>query len=106
MTPALFALALIQAPAATQQGIPDSTRVAINRVFATWSASNSPGCAVGVARNGETLFQNGYVRPVFGDTFVGDYLLRFARGKGGKVEGMLMSSGRVRGVRFERTQPK
>lgn len=42
------------------------------------------------------------VRPVFGDTFVGDYLLRFTRGKGGKIDGMLMSSGRVRGVRFAR----
>ena len=55
-----LALALFQAPAAAPQALPDSTRVAINRVFATWSASNSPGCAVGVARNGETLFQNGY----------------------------------------------
>lgn len=56
----LLALALIQAPAPAPQGLPDSTRVALNRVFATWSATNSPGCAVGVARNGEPLFQNGY----------------------------------------------
>ena len=55
-----LALALVQAPAPAQQSLPDSTRIAINRVFATWSASNSPGCAVGVARNGEPLFQNGY----------------------------------------------
>ena len=55
-----LALAVIQAPMGAPQGIPDSTRVALNRVFATWSASNSPGCAVGVGRNGETLFQNGY----------------------------------------------
>ena len=45
------------------------------------------------------------VQPVYGDTFAGDYLLRFTR-KGGRIDGMLMSSGRVRGVRFERTQPK
>ena len=44
------------------------------------------------------------VRMAFGDTFVGDYLLRFTRGKGGRIEGMLMSSGRARGVRFERTR--
>ncbi|HEV8454815.1 MAG TPA: serine hydrolase domain-containing protein, partial [Gemmatimonadales bacterium] len=58
----LFAVAVLQAPAAAPapQGLPDSTRVAINRVFATWSATNSPGCAAGVARNGATLFQNGY----------------------------------------------
>lgn len=55
----VLALALIQAPASAQPGIPDSTRVAINRVFATWSATDSPGCAVGVARSGEPLFQNG-----------------------------------------------
>lgn len=53
-------LAVMQAPAGVQQGLPDSTRVALNRVFATWSATNSPGCAVGIARNGETIFQNGY----------------------------------------------
>ena len=58
----LLLVAALQAPAAAPaaQGLPDSTRVAINRVFATWSATNSPGCAVGVARNGATLFQNGY----------------------------------------------
>jgi CubicO group peptidase (beta-lactamase class C family) len=60
MNSALLALAFIQAPAPAQQGLPDSTRVAINRVFATWSASNSPGCAVGVSRNDQPLFQNGY----------------------------------------------
>ena len=60
MNSALLALALIQAPAVTAQSLPDSTRVAINRVFAAWSASNSPGCAVGVSRNDQTLFQNGY----------------------------------------------
>ena len=53
-------LAVLQAPMGASQGIPDSTRVALNRVFATWSASNSPGCAVGIGRNGETLFQNGF----------------------------------------------
>jgi hypothetical protein len=46
------------------------------------------------------------VGPSYDDTFVGDYLLRFTRGRGGKVDGMLMSSGRVRGVRFDRTPAK
>jgi CubicO group peptidase (beta-lactamase class C family) len=54
-----LALAVIQAPGA-QPGLPDSTRVALNRVFATWSATDGPGCAVGIGRNGETVFQNGY----------------------------------------------
>jgi CubicO group peptidase (beta-lactamase class C family) len=56
----ILTLALLQAPAAAQQGLPDSTRVALNRVFATWTSTSGPGCAVGVARNGEPLFQNGY----------------------------------------------
>ena len=42
------------------------------------------------------------VRPVYGDTFAGDFLLSFVRGRGGRVERMLMGSGRVRGVRFDR----
>jgi CubicO group peptidase (beta-lactamase class C family) len=42
------------------------------------------------------------VRPAYGDVFVGDYLLSFTRDRRGKIEGMLMSSGRVRKVRFER----
>ena len=42
------------------QQISDSNRVALNRVFATWTATNSPGCAVGVGRNGTPVFQNGY----------------------------------------------
>ena len=57
----LAALALAALPAAlAAQGLPDSTRIGINRVFAAWSATNSPGCAVGVARNGAVIFQNGY----------------------------------------------
>ena len=42
------------------QGIPDSARIALNRVFANWTATDSPGCAVGVARNGAPVFLNGY----------------------------------------------
>src|SRR5688500_1558956 len=55
-----LALALVQAPAPTPQGLPDSTRVALNRVFATWASTNGPGCAAGVSRNGDLVFQNGY----------------------------------------------
>lgn len=42
------------------------------------------------------------VLPAHGDTFMGDYLLKFTRGRGGRIDGMLMSSGRVRGVRFDK----
>jgi CubicO group peptidase (beta-lactamase class C family) len=43
-----------------RQALPDSTRIAVNRVFASWSSTSSPGCAVGASRNGEPVFQNGY----------------------------------------------
>ena len=56
----IIALALLQAPAPAQQSLPDSTRVALNRVFATWTSTTGPGCAAGVSRNGELVFQNGY----------------------------------------------
>jgi CubicO group peptidase (beta-lactamase class C family) len=39
---------------------PDSIRVAVNRVFAQWSATDGPGCAVAVARNNQLVHQNGF----------------------------------------------
>lgn len=55
----LLALALVQAPA-VPQGLPDSTRVALNRVFASWTSTTGPGCAAGVSRNGQVVFLNGF----------------------------------------------
>ena len=55
-----LALATIQAPASTPPPFPDSTRVALNRVFATWTSTGGPGCAAGISRNGETVYQNGF----------------------------------------------
>jgi hypothetical protein len=42
------------------------------------------------------------VRPAYGDTFVGDMLVTFTRDASRRVNGMQMSSGRVRRVRFAR----
>lgn len=42
------------------QALPDSSRLAIHRVFANVSASDGPGCAVGIARRGEVIYENGY----------------------------------------------
>jgi CubicO group peptidase (beta-lactamase class C family) len=36
------------------------TAAAIDRLLAPWSAADGPGCAVGVARNGEQLLAKGY----------------------------------------------
>lgn len=55
----LVAAAPVQAtPAQSPPG--DSLRIAINRVFAAWTGTTAPGCAVGVSRNGNVIFENGY----------------------------------------------
>jgi CubicO group peptidase (beta-lactamase class C family) len=43
-----------------QQVLTDSTRLAVNRVFASWTGTDGPGCALGISRNGEVVYQNGY----------------------------------------------
>src|SRR5687767_3664181 len=53
-------LALTLAIPALAQQPADTTRVAVNRAFAAWSSTDSPGCALGVARNGQVVFENGY----------------------------------------------
>jgi CubicO group peptidase (beta-lactamase class C family) len=59
--PAVLILAAAHAgDLSARQALPDSTRIALSRVFAGWSATNSPGCAVGASRNGEPVFENGY----------------------------------------------
>ena len=42
------------------------------------------------------------IAPAYGDTFTGPWLVEFTRGAGGRVTGMLVSTGRVRKVRFEK----
>ena len=39
---------------------PDSTPARIDRIFARWDHVNSPGCALGVSRDGEMVYQRGY----------------------------------------------
>src|SRR5688572_20577471 len=56
--PTTLALALSSTVAAQQAA--DTTRVAVNRVFAAWSAADGPGCALGVSRDGQVVYENGY----------------------------------------------
>ena len=44
------------------------------------------------------------IRPAFGDTFDGDLRITFTRDGKGKVNGMTMATGRVRGVKFITTK--
>jgi hypothetical protein len=46
------------------------------------------------------------VRPAYEDTFTGDFLVSFTRGRGRKIEGMQLSTGRVRRVSFVRAAPR
>ena len=46
------------------------------------------------------------VTPAYGDTFAGFALVEFTRDGSGRVTGMLMSTGRSRKVRFERTEKR
>ena len=59
---ALAAIVLLASarPASAQMALSDSIRIGINRVFATWTDAEGPGCALGVSRDGNVVFQNGY----------------------------------------------
>lgn len=58
---AIVAAGLLASRAGAQpQPASDSVGAAVGRVFAAWSAADGPGCAVGVARDGEVVFQRGY----------------------------------------------
>lgn len=52
--------AALASPLVAQQSPADSIRIAVNRVFAPWSNSDGPGCALGVSRDGNVVYQNGY----------------------------------------------
>jgi CubicO group peptidase (beta-lactamase class C family) len=55
------AQARAQSPAARTDSLaPDSIPARIDRIFAAWDHVNSPGCALGVSRDGEMVYQRGY----------------------------------------------
>ncbi len=57
---AMSAIVALARPAGAQQISDDSARVAIDRAFARWSGTDTPGCAVGVSRSGKPVFEKGY----------------------------------------------
>ena len=65
---------------------------------ATWTVTATDSTLV-LKTRGST---DQIVRPAYDDTFTGAFLLSFTRGAGRKIDGMLMSTGRVRKVRFEK----
>jgi CubicO group peptidase (beta-lactamase class C family) len=49
---------VVAAPAAAQ--LPEATHRRIDRVFARWDRRDSPGCALGVSRQGKPVYVRGY----------------------------------------------
>ena len=57
-----FALLIAIVPAAVpaQGSPPADSAAAVDRIFANWNTQQTPGCAVGVARNGRTILERAY----------------------------------------------
>ena len=56
-------LALLLAPLGQVQAQPplsDSLRSRVDAVFARWDHTNTPGCALGIAQNGRSVYERGY----------------------------------------------
>jgi CubicO group peptidase (beta-lactamase class C family) len=53
---------LVPAAEARAQGAPaaSDSAAAVDRIFANWNSQQTPGCAVGVSRNGRTILERAY----------------------------------------------
>jgi CubicO group peptidase (beta-lactamase class C family) len=54
-----IALSAIATSAHAQRGADTTTRI-VDRIFDAWRHTDSPGCAVGVSRNGRVVYERGY----------------------------------------------
>ena len=43
-----------------ERALESSAKAQVDRVFATWDKSDSPGCALGIVQNGKLVYQKGY----------------------------------------------
>src|SRR5438045_5265619 len=57
---ALLAALALATTAACSQPTSTSSNTTVDRLFAEWNKPDSPGCSVGVSRNGTTLYERGY----------------------------------------------
>src|SRR4051794_19474658 len=58
---AFIALAALTSAARAQRAAaPDTTTRVVDKVFDAWRTTDSPGCAIGVSRNGQVVYERGY----------------------------------------------
>ena len=58
---AVLAMCMLAAKGHAQRGAPtDTTTRVVDRVFDAWRNTDSPGCALGVSRNGHVVYERGY----------------------------------------------
>jgi CubicO group peptidase (beta-lactamase class C family) len=60
LSKALLALLAFSTAVSAQTQRADSTTRAVDRVFDAWRGQDSPGCALGVSRNGRVIYESGY----------------------------------------------
>jgi CubicO group peptidase (beta-lactamase class C family) len=53
-------LTVVPATLSAQTAPPTDSAAAVDRIFANWNTRQTPGCAVGIARNGQTLLERAY----------------------------------------------
>jgi len=54
------AVLLTAAGTLSAQAPNDTTRASLDRIFATWSSREGPGCSVAASRDGKTIYEAGY----------------------------------------------
>ena len=59
ITIALASLAILLL-GACRRAQSESQTARVNRLFATWDGKDTPGCAVGISRNGAIVYEHGY----------------------------------------------
>jgi CubicO group peptidase (beta-lactamase class C family) len=57
---AVFFISLVALTKAYTQVLPDSLEKKIDKLFAQWNTSSSPGCAIGIIRNDSLIYAKGY----------------------------------------------
>lgn len=107
------AFLLSGAPAA-QTTAADLLASRVDALFAGYDRQDSPGCVVGIYRDGQIVYSRGYgmqrqrfedetLEPLFADAFTdGALLFRFSLGETGAVTGFSITMPGARGLRFDK----